>query len=143
MSIKSIIKDGSGSGAEAKVTSRGQLITAPLEFSDPLTIDLTTTGIAYNFFKPKSGRRFVITEIFVHTNRTSPTGGTLIEIFEASEVDSITIDRSLFKVDLARQVGVGHGSLNWIISEGVWLNAKTDTSTGISSVTVAGYYIAT
>ena len=68
---------------QAKVTTRGQLITAPLDFSDPITICITCACTASNFFAPQTGKRLVITDIFIHTDRLAPVAGSLIEIYES------------------------------------------------------------
>ena len=68
MTIVVKLKDGKGCGFDAKVTKRGQLIVAPLEFSDPYFVYLDTINIAYNLIKPTAGKQFVITSILVNSN---------------------------------------------------------------------------
>ena len=83
----------------------------------------------------------VVTDIFVHADRTAPVGGSLIEIYEASSATSTTSTKTIFKVDLPRSGGAIHTGLNFLISEGVWLNTKSDLSSGNNSITIAGYFI--
>ena len=141
MPVKFNITDGNGTSNEAVVTSRGQLVVSPLDFSDPIENDLTCACTGTNFFAPKPKQQLVVTDIFTHTDRNTPVAGIIVEIYESCSATSLTIDKTIFKVDLGRQVGVGHSGLNFLINEGKWLNAKISVSTGTTSVTVAGYFI--
>ncbi len=135
-----LINDPS-TGNQAKVTTRGQLVTAPLDFSCPVALCITCACVASNFFGPQSGQQLVVTDIFVHADRTAPVAGSLIEIYEAASATSITSTKTIFKVDLPRSGGGIHTGLNFLITQGVWLNAKSDLSSGINSITIAGYFI--
>ena len=127
--------------SQAKVTTRGQLVTSPLDFSCPIALCITGACVANNFFGPQAGKQLVVTDIFVHTDRTSPVGGSLIEIYESCSATSLTADKTIFKVDLGRQAGAIHTGLNFLITSGVWLNAKSDLTSGTNSITVAGYFV--
>ena len=141
MTVKFNISDGNGSDVEAKVTSRGQLVTAPLDFSDPIENDIISSSDGVNFFSPRAKKQLVITDIFIHTDRNTPNNGIIVEIYESCSATSLVVDKPIFKVDLAKQSGVGHTSLNFLINEGKWLNSKIEVSTGTTSVTIAGYFI--
>ena len=47
------IKD-SDANVSAKVTKFGQLVTAPISYSTPITKELDTTTIAFNFIEPNN-----------------------------------------------------------------------------------------
>lgn len=142
MSISGTVLSGDGTGNTATVTHRGQLVVAPLDFSNPIEHDLCCACVGTTFFPPESAKQFVITDIFVNTNRSTPTAGIVVEIYESCADASLTVDKCIFAIDLPKQSGVGHTSLNFLINKGKWLNAKIEVSTGVVSITVAGYYIA-
>ena len=130
-----LINDPS-TGSQAKVTGRGQLVTAPLEFSNPISNCLTCACTAVNFFAATSGKILVVTEIVV----SSGAGGTqTIEIYEATSSTETTVAKQIFSLDLAARTVVPLTGLNWALTQGVWLNAKSSGTT--SMVTIAGYFI--
>jgi len=139
MAVPSTIKDGQGGGTFAKVTSRGQLVTSPLEFSDPIFQSLNSDDTAENFFKPIPGKRLVITDLIVQTDRNVVTTGVIVDIFETDSVSSNTVDKQLFQFDMTRQGLVTLNSLNLIITEGVWINAKASDSNVL--ITISGYFV--
>jgi hypothetical protein len=135
-----LINDPS-TGAQAKVTSRGQLIVAPLEFSDPIALTICATCTAFSFFAPRSGKQLVVTDIFIHTNRAIGNCGAIIDVYEASSATSTAVTKQILKADVVKQTVVIYSGLNFLITQGVWLNVKTDDATVL--VTVAGYFIDT
>lgn len=134
MSKEITIKD-STTGDLAKVTARGQLVTSPLEFSTPCSQNITCSNTAFNFAAPQSGKIFVITDVIV----SSGSGASqTIEIFEADSTTSITVVTQIFELVLSAKTVVPLGGLNWLLTEGKWLNAKSDGTTAM--VTIAGYF---
>ncbi len=123
-------------GSQAKVTTRGQLITSPLDFSCPTSSCITCACTAVNFTVATSGKIFVVTDIIV----SSGGGATqTIEIYEATSATSTTVAKQIFSLDLAARTVVPLTGLNWNLTQGVWLNAKSSGTT--SMVTIAGYFI--
>ena len=141
MAIAGNVLSGDGTGNTAIVTSRGQLVVAPLEFSNPIEHDLCCACVGTTFFPPETAKQFVITDIFINTNRATPTAGIIVEIYESCADASLVVDKCIFAIDLGRQAGVGHSALNFLVNKGKWLNAKISVSTGVTSITIAGYYI--
>ncbi len=122
----------------AIVTSRGQLVTSPLEFSDPVFHSLVADNVSINWFKPLAGKRLVITDVIVQTDR-SVTTQALIDIYETSDEESETIVKSIFQFDLKKQESLVLTGLNIIITEGVFINAKADDSNVL--ITIGGYFV--
>jgi hypothetical protein len=143
MSLPVVIKDGDGiTGAQAKVTSRGQLVVAPLAFSTPQFNEMTATATAYNFFTPKTSQQFIITEIIISTNKNvSVTDGALIEIFTTNAINSATPLDDILTVQLTKNANLPLTGLNIVTDCGVWINAVTDDATVF--LTVSGYYVGT
>lgn len=140
MSIPAEIKDGRNTNYRAGVTKRNQLITSPLEYSTPVSKELSTINTAFNFFKPKAGRQLVVTDIIVGADRdVSPTTGALIEIYTAISTTSISILTDILTLPLTKNASISLTGLNFLVDSGVWVNAKTDDATVF--ITIAGYYI--
>ncbi len=121
-----------------KVTRLGQLVTGSLKYDEvvALTADVINTG--YNFYLPKAHQQFVVTTILL-TADSNVTGSTLIDIYEASAVDSITIDKSILHVEILKNGSRDIIGLNLLIAEGKYLNVKVDDDDVF--VTIMGYYV--
>ena len=132
------IADGGGKGTSANVTSRNQLVVGPLDFSQPVEVDMDTIDTAFNFIKPKAGQIIIITDIIINAQKTISVNGAIVEIYEADAVDSTTVDKQIIKVDIARQGIVPLTGLNFRITEGAFINGKTDSATVLA--TIAGYF---
>lgn len=126
MSASVTIKD-SKDGNQARVTRFGQLVVAPLSYSEPIDIELNVVNQAFNFITPESGKSIVITDIIVSTDRlVSPTDPAEIEIYEADEVDSLDILKGIISPRLIRGSDLPLTGLNLLVPEGRWVNAKTN-----------------
>lgn len=130
---------GTESGNNAKVTSRGELVTGPLEFSTAVFKSLTVDDAPVNFFKPRAGERLVITALIIQTDRNVVTTGVTVDIYEASADDSGTIDTQLIQFDMGRQDTIIITGINSIITEGKFINAKASDSNVL--ITISGYFV--
>lgn len=140
MSIKTTIKDGWGGGTEACVSSRGQLVVAPLDFSTFFQATLGVANTAVNIIPPKAGKRFVITALVFYANRNVGVNDASVEIYEASSNDTLSVDTSIFVQEIAKQTSSPSlTGLNILVSEGKWVNGKTDDDDVF--VNMAGYYV--
>lgn len=139
MAIGAKIVDGSGSHSEAKVTKRGQLITAPLDFSTFYNAEVDVINTGFTIVTPRGGKQFVITSLIVYANKLVGTGDATVEIYEADSLDSTVVSASIFKQEMLKQTNLPLGQLNVIVSEGKWVNVKTDDNTIF--VNMAGYYV--
>lgn len=124
--IPSLIKDPKTSST-ARVTRFGQLVVAPIQYSTPVTVDLDTINVAFNFITPVDGKVVVITDIFVSAdNGVSNTTPAEVEIYTSDEMDSTTVIDSILQPRLTRASNIPMTGLNLLIDEGVWVNAKTN-----------------
>lgn len=114
-------------GVTARVTRFGQLVVAPLAYSEPIAQELDATDTAFNFLAPESGKNIVITDIIVSTGQlVSPTDPAEIEIYEADADDSLDILQGIVSPRLVRAGSLVLTGLNLLVPEGRWVNAKTD-----------------
>lgn len=131
--------DGGQTGNKVKVTPQHQLAVGPVEFSETVQQDLDVIDTAFNFVKPQVGKFFTLTGFIINTAKTIDINGATIEIYEADADDSTTVDKQIYKFDLTRQQIAGLASKNIMITEGKFLNAKTDSATVL--VTIDGYFV--
>ncbi len=141
MAVETKIRDAAlGTDKGAGVTSRGQLVVAPLSFNEPYYQSLSVPATAYNFIAPISGKRFVIDGVIFSSDKgVSSTNGAVIKIFEADAFNSSVSTKDIFTLDIGRLDKGSIPSLNVITSEGIWINATTDDAT--TNVTILGYYV--
>lgn len=133
-------KNGTG-GVVAEVTSRGQLITAPISYSTSFVATANLDDTAFNLVGPKANRVFVITgAIITGTKSISTTVDATVLIYEAETAASTTIDNTLLELAVPRSSVIPLPGLNIITEgEGNYINIKTSDETVIC--TLFGYYI--
>jgi hypothetical protein len=136
MSVKVVI-EGADDGRTVNVTEFGQLVVAPIDYSVPVFQEIDATGTAFSFIPPKPSQAIVITDIILSTDRTSPTAGSRVEVYEADSADSITATECILVEDLARQARATLVGLNLFVPEGRWVNIKTDGQPVLATI---GYY---
>lgn len=133
------IKD-SKTKQQVRVTRFGQLVVAPLDYSEPIKRNLDTIDAAFNFLVPVSKRSIVITDIIVSTDRlVSVTDPAEIEIYQADAVDSLTESPGIVSPRLVRGEALTLTGLNWLVPEGKWVNAKTNDVNVL--ITIAFYRV--
>ena len=117
----------SNSGHKAKVTKWGQLIVAPLQYSEPETVEMDVVDTAFNFIIPASNQSIVITDIIVSADKNvSATTPAEVEVYTAGAPDSIDVIKSILQPRLTRSTNLPVTGLNLLIGEGVWVNGKTN-----------------
>lgn len=131
---------GGRKGREVEVTSSGELVTAPLHYSETVHKELAVDATAYNFYGPKPGKQFVITGLIYNADQqVSNTAGAEVIIYEAGTVDTTTVDKVLHQDDMIRNDRVVAVPLYILVNGGKWINAKT--SDDDVHMTIMGYYI--
>lgn len=139
MPIQVLLSDGFGNGITAGVSSRGQLVTGPLDFSTAYAVTASVDDTAYNFVPPKSGKRFVITDILLYANKGVGVADATVAVYEADSATSTAVTKSILAIEMLKQTARDITGLNLIVSEGKWVNIKTDDNTVFA--TMMGYYV--
>lgn len=132
------IQDGWGTGSRACVTPRGQIIVGPLEYSQPYNVTADVANTGYNLIPPKADKVFIVTSIHLTANKNVGVGDAAIVIYEADSPTETTVVKSVFNLEMLRNSSRDLININLIVSEGKWLNVKTDDDDVF--VTVLGYY---
>jgi hypothetical protein len=140
MTIKIQLEDCHGTGNTARVTKYGQLIVAPIDFSTAVATKLEVANTAYNFVVPKQDKIIVITDILLYANRNVGANDATVDIY-TSDVGptETTIKESIIQTEMLKQTSRDLTGLNLEVSQGRWVNAKTDDDDVF--VTIGYYYV--
>ena len=126
-------------GNAASVTQYGQLIVAPVDYSSLTQENLTVVDTAYVFVTPLAGHSIVVTDLLISTDKNVGVNGASLQIYTASEADSVTITGGVLDVEMLKNTNRDLTGLNVLITEGLWLLAKTDDNN--VNITIAYYYV--
>jgi hypothetical protein len=126
---------------EAKVTSRGELVTGKIAYSSPYNVTVAAAATSYEIVPAKASKAFVMTDIFISTDKDYATSTTavLLQIYTAHPADLDTSIQAIFNIELFKNDRFSATGLNIItgITESIVVTAA-DTA---SDVTLAGYYV--
>jgi len=125
--INTVIAD-SKTKTTAKVSSNGELITAPFNFDMGIRKVLNATGTAFNHVVPKSGEKFIITGLIINADK-NVTSSAVVEFYEADSPTNATASKGLVTIDVPKNETVVITGINMETSQGVYLNSKTDDAT--------------
>jgi hypothetical protein len=141
MTLKTVIKDGTGTGNLAGVSNAGELTVNGFPGATSVFNTLNVANTAFNFFKPKSGQKIMITSISI-----SATTGPIVSIYTATSATTVlaSADKTLIGLDLPASGGLffipfsfGGGFLE--VDEGEFVNASSTTNSPIQ-MTIIGFY---
>ena len=126
MAVKFSI-EGGDSGDVAKVGHDGALAVGPPSYNLVEFNELAATGTAYNFYEPLPGKQFVVMGIFAYGDKQVATAtNATVEIYEASSTSSLVVDKIIMQFEIGQNEFHPFTNLNLLVSEGVFINAKTD-----------------
>ena len=138
MPVNAEIKDGKGTKNKAKVTTLGQLVVAPLEFSTAYAVEADTINTAFNFVGPVVDQNFIVTDILLYANKGVGAGDASVQLYEADSATSTTSTKTILDIEMLKQTARDMTGLNLKVTTGKWLNIKTDDNTIFA--TIMGYY---
>ena len=122
----------------ASITSQGALVVAPYAYDEAAVVTLDSSGVAKNLFPPVVGRRLVLTGLYL-TAKKNITTDVLIDVYQADSLASTTVDTQVFPIEMLKSTTRDFPGLNIRLTEGKFLNAKSDDEDVI--VTATGYYV--
>ena len=125
MSTPTVIKDAS-SGNTATVTKFGQLVVAAVDYSTPVAKTLDAINTAYNFVEPSMNKSIVITDIIFTANKNVGVNDATVVLYESDEIDSTISTKDIISLEMIKQSNLALTGLNMVVSEGRFVNAKTD-----------------
>lgn len=124
-------------GVIAKITSRGELIVAPIQYSTSYAT-VNTIATTSTVVPAKPDKRFILTSIFIAQDKTNID--THITLFESDDDSSTTQNKVIFETDFQRNQTMVATGLDIITQPVKWINLTTD-QVAVINVTLAGYYI--
>lgn len=125
MSASLVIKDAS-TGNEATVTEFGQLVVAPVDYSEPVAQVLSSAGTTYNFIEPVADKSIVITDIILTANKGVGVNDATVSIYETGSIDSLISAKDILNLEMIKQSNLVLTGLNMIVPPGLFVNALTD-----------------
>lgn len=126
-------------GSTAAVTKRGQLITAPLEFSSPYSVTANVNDTAFNLVPPKNDKQFVITDILLYGDKGIGANDATVSLYTAADATETTVLEPILPVEIPKNNYVIMNGLNLITEPGRYINVKTNDNTVYA--VVYGYYV--
>ena len=138
--IKTNLVDGTGTGNRARVTAFGQVITGPVSYNSVATQDMDVATQVYNFVIPQAGHRIVIDGLLLYANRNVGVNDATVTIYESTGgPDSAVVSQTILNTEMAKQTRADIIGINFLCSEGSWINASTDDDDVF--LTVLYYYV--
>lgn len=138
MTISVNLKDAL-SGHRVTISHQGELIVRPqAEYSTPSRVIVNVTDTAFNLQNPSAGENFILTGIILNSTQSVPTSAS-VDIYEATSATSTTIETSVLTIDVPKGETITIVPLLLKVSEGVFLNVKSDA--GTVNCSVLGYFV--
>lgn len=128
-------------GTRAKITSRGEVVVAPVAYSVPYFTLVTNNTDSFEVLRGIGRKWFVITALLITSSKSfgSATNAETITIYEANPADLSINLNTITQIDMTNNQRMPVTGLNLITGESTSLVAvATDNDV---SVTVAGYYV--
>jgi len=131
---------GGTSNEAASVTPYGELRVSAYDYSTSYFQTFATAATAYSFVPPIQDKFFVITAVILQANKNvNATTGQVVDIYEATNSTATTIDKSLLEFEMTKNDRIVLTGLNIKMSEGKFLNGKTEDDDILA--TISGYYV--
>ena len=123
-----------------EVTDRNQLVTGQEKPSRFYLGATASNGVAVNVVPPESGKKFIITGIWIDGDRSIGANGAVTDVFENSvgPTDG-TITKQVIQAEVPKQDTRPFSPLYIETTQGRWINVKSDDV--IVRCNIAGYYV--
>jgi hypothetical protein len=128
-----------GTDVSAKITGRGELVVGKLDFSSAYSTTATVINTGFNLITPQDGNCFVITDILIYADKNVGVNDATISIYTADSPTSTTVISDILTTEIKASNTRDVTGLNLLVTNGVWVNAKTDDNNVY--FTLFGYYI--
>ena len=125
---------------QVAVNTSGALLVSDGPYDEAQFHELDVINTAYNFFVPRGLEQFVITGFLMYGDKqVSSSANATVVIYEASQPDSITVDRVLVQVEVGQNQSIPFPNIRILCNKGVYINAKT-TDDDVH-MTIFGHYV--
>lgn len=125
---------------DAKVNRSGSLVTAAFDYDETKFVELAEPNTAYNFYKPKARKAFVITGIIATGDKQiGANADATVVVYEAITDATTAVSKELLTFVITQSTVVPLVPLNIFVNKGLFINAKTDDDD--VHMNIMGYYI--
>jgi hypothetical protein len=115
-------------------------VISPLAYDETVFNELAAVDTAYNFYKPRVGKQFVITGVgFRADKQVSSTVDATVVIYGATTGATTTVSKVLIQFAVVQGDIIIATPLNILVAEGRYVNAKTDDDD--IHMTIMGHYV--
>ena len=127
-------------GKRVHVNRAGELLIADGPYDETVFNELAADDTPYNFYGPKDGMQFVITNVLAYGDKqvASNSNATVI-IYEADAPNTLTVGKVLVQFEIGQNQSLPFTGLKILVASGVYVNAKTDDDD--VHMTVIGHFI--
>lgn len=127
MGINTKIINAQGREYGAQVTKYGQVVTAPVAYSQASSVTLGIDNVPANLIVPEAGNLIVITDILLYANRNvNQSVEATVQIYESSVgPDSSSVTSNILTTEMSKQTSRDLIGINLVTGEGTWVNATT------------------
>ena len=140
--IKVSLSDPLKQGQSATVNNRGELIVGRSLPSTASTAIMGTANTAVNFWGPKAGCTFIITDILLYANKSVGAGDATVTIYESTDGPATSTQSVvILSTEMLKKTSRDLTGLNLEVTAGNWVNGITDDDDIFA--TIMGYYVTT
>ena len=134
------VQDGLGTGALARVSEFGELITGAVEYDSSSSAELTLVNTAFNLVKARGDAYTVITGLLLTANKDVGVGDARIKVYSSNVSESSREQTELlFTTEMPQKTVLTLLPLRILVEPGLWINAETDDASIF--VTMLHYHI--
>ncbi len=127
-------------GKTASFSEGGELLVAQGPYDLTEFRELGVDDTAYNFYKPDSSNRFIVTGFMAYGDKqVSSTQNATVVIYEAETEDTTTVKKAIFQFEIGQNQSVPFPNIRIITGVGSYINAKTDDDD--VHMTILGHYL--
>jgi len=128
MVVKVVIQDPQTKN-KAAVTEFGQLIVAPIDYSSPITAEMSLVNTPYLLVSPVEGKGIVFTTLILTANRQVGVNDATVTIYTAETEDGAIPANPEVQLEMIKSSTLPLTGLNLLIPEGRFVLAQTDDAT--------------
>lgn len=119
---------------------QGALTVTPPSFNLIEFKELGTINTAFNFYQPKGGKQFVVTNIFAYGDKqVAANSNATVIVYEATTDATVTVSKIIMQFEIGQNEFHPFNSLNLLVNTNRFINAKTDDND--VHVNILGFFI--
>lgn len=122
---------------KARVTEFGQVVVAPVNYSTPVTVEMSSINTPYLLVSPKEGKSVVITAAILTANKSVGVNDATVTIYASDTADGAVTTDAIVSLEMIKNSTLPLTGLNFIVPPGKFILSTTNDATVFIT---AGYY---